>query len=146
MRQTAFFAGSFDPFTLGHKAIVERAVRLFGHVTIGVGYNMLKHGSESASQRVAAIKEIFAGRDDVYVEAYTGLTAQEALRLRAQCLVRGVRDTRDYEYERGIAEVNRRLFGVETVLLCADAELGFLSSSVVRELASHGYDVSALLP
>ncbi len=144
--RTTFFAGSFDPFTLGHKDIADRALAMFDRLVIGIGYNEHKAGRRSLPERIAAIERIYEGDSRVSVVPYTGLTATAAADAGACCLIRGVRDTRDFEYEKAIAEVNRRLFGIETVLLFADPSLSFVSSSMVAELEHHGYDVSQFLP
>lgn len=146
MKHTTFFAGSFDPFTIGHRDIVERALSMFGHVVIGVGYNINKEGHRSVEDRVEAIRGVFEDDDRITVTAYTGLTAEAARRAGAHSLLRGVRDTRDFEYERTMADVNRRLFGLDTVLLIADPTLASVSSSMVRELEANGCDVSRFLP
>ena len=145
-RGGAFFAGSFDPFTLGHKEIAERGVALFGRVIIGVGYNPAKQGHTPVEERLEAIRRVFPDRDRVEVIAYTGLTAEAAREAGAACLLRGVRNAADYEYEKTLAEVNRKVFGLETVMLCADPSLGFISSSMVNELKSFGRDVDEFLP
>lgn len=140
-KRSAFFAGSFNPFTVGHLDILERGVALFGHVTVALGVNERKPESES-EERFRELEKLFAGRGDVDVVRYTGLTAQAALGHGACCLLRGVRGVADFEYERNMAEVNRQLFGIDTVLLFADPRLSSVSSSVVRELEHFGYDTS----
>lgn len=142
----AVLPGSFNPFTIGHLSIVERALELFDKVIIGVGYNEQKAASESVEKRVDDIRKAVAHLDRVEVEAYSGLTVNFARRHGARFLVRGVRDTADFEYERNIADVNRAVAGIDTVFLTALPELGFISSSVVRELQHNGYDVSSFLP
>ena len=140
------FPGSFDPFTKGHADIVKRALELFDEVIIGVGCNEQKVGWLSAEERVAAIAELYKDESRVKVESYTGLTVDFAKAKGITAIVRGVRTTADFEYEMQMADVNRRLTGVETILLPASPELASLSSSLVRELAHFGHDVSSFLP
>ena len=140
------FPGSFDPFTLGHADIVRRALALFGEVVIAVGYNEQKSGRMSVEERVASIKKLYKDEPRVRVESYTGLTVDFARELGVSAIVRGVRSTADFEYEMQMADVNRQLTGIETILLPASPQLASLSSSVVRELARFGHDVSKFLP
>lgn len=140
------FPGSFDPFTLGHADVVRRALSLFGEVVIAVGYNEQKQGWLPVAERVAAIRKLYKDEPRVRVESYTGLTVDFAKELGIGAIVRGVRTSSDFEYELQMADVNRRLTGIETLLLPASPELACLSSSVVRELARFGHDVSQFLP
>lgn len=137
----AFFAGTFNPFTVGHKSIVDRALGLFGGVVVGVGRNINKPGDD-AEERAASIRRAYNGNPHVSVIVYEGLTAEAARSAGAAFLIRGVRGASDFEYERTLAETNLRLFGMETLLLPALPELSLVSSSMVRELAAHGQDVS----
>ncbi|MBD5357634.1 MAG: pantetheine-phosphate adenylyltransferase [Bacteroides sp.] len=138
----AFFAGSFDPFTIGHEAIVRRSLRLFPKIVIGIGYNEHKPGEWSVEQRLKAICEIYADNPDVEVISYTGLTVDAARRCGASVLIRGVRGNIDFEYERNLADTNREISGMETVLLISEPDLAFISSSMVRELFHNGHDIS----
>ena len=140
------FPGSFDPFTLGHADIVERALELFDEVVIAVGYNEQKAGWMPVEERVAAIKKLYVDEPRIKVESYTGLTVDFAQAKGISAIVRGVRTTKDFEFEMQLADMNRRLTGIETILLPASPELASLSSSLVRELAHFGHDVSAFLP
>lgn len=140
----AFFAGTFNPYTVGHDAIVRRALGIFDSVVIGIGYNVRKEGSlDAAIRRAEAISRHYAGEPRVEVTQYSTLTADAARLAGADVLLRGVRSVKDFEYERDMADVNRRISGMETVLLIADPEMSSVSSSVVRELESFGRDVSA---
>lgn len=138
----AFFAGSFDPFTIGHRSIVERALRLFPSLVIAVGYNEHKPGEWSVEQRLAAIEEYYAENPSVEVMAYKGLTVDAATDAGASVLIRGVRGVADFEYERNLADTNREISGMETVLLFCEPELAFISSSMVRELHHNGHDIT----
>ena len=144
--RTAIFPGSFDPFTIGHKDIADRALGIFDHLVIAIGYNIHKTAGDSISRRIAEIEEIYSGNPRVSVEAYTGLTVDFARRRDAAFIVRGLREVKDFEYERSLADTNAAISGIETVFLTARPELGFVSSSMVRELAAHGYDTSRFLP
>lgn len=141
----ALFPGSFNPFTRGHADIVERALAIFDRVIIAVGVNASKPLAE-VEKVLEPIQNIYADNDRVVVEAYTGLTADHA-RLRGVCaIVRGVRSLKDYEYERDMADINRQLSGIETVILFSRPEMGALSSSLLRELRSYGHDITSYLP
>ena len=146
MRGLCLFPGSFDPFTLGHADIVERALTLFDAIIIGVGYNETKTSLLTLEGRVGKIRELYADEPRVKVAGYGGLTADFAKANGVAAIVRGVRSTTDFEYEMQMADMNRRLTGIETVLLPASPELASLSSSLVRELSHFGHDVSEFLP
>lgn len=145
---TALFAGSFNPFTVGHASVVERALPLFDKIIIAVGVNAEKSdigGHESLEE----IKKYCRRFPDGKVEAttYSGeLTIDLARRLKADCLLRGVRSVKDLEYERDMADINRRLSGIETLLMFALPEDAAISSSIVRELKNYGRDISQFLP
>ncbi len=146
MTGSILFPGSFDPFTLGHADLVERALKLFPHIVVAVGYNEHKQGWIPVTERVRALKEFYASDPRVEVVSYTGLTVDLAKQMGIGCILRGVRSTKDYEYELDIADINHRLSGIETVVLFADPHLASLSSSVVRELAHFGRDITPWLP
>lgn len=144
--RTAIFPGSFDPFTLGHKDIADRALKIFDRVVIGVGYNENKSGFINVKDRVKPITSIYASEPRVTVESYSGLTIEFARRHEAKFIIRGLREVKDFEYERNLADTNSAISDIETVFLVARPELGFISSSMVRELYSNGYDASRFLP
>jgi len=145
--RTAVFAGSFDPFTLGHADIVRRGLEIFDHIVVAIGVNAAKPGSQTrAADSATAIRRVFADEPRVEVAVYTCLTVDFAQSLGAQFLLRGVRSVKDFEYERDMADINRQLSGLKTVILFSRPELSAVSSSVVRELADYGHDVSAFLP
>lgn len=146
MERTGIFVGSFDPFTIGHASVVRRALPLFDRLVIGVGVNAGKRYMTSTEDRVAAISRLYADDSRVKVEAYTGLTVDFAERHGAKFIVKGVRSVRDFEFEREQADINRRLTGVETVLLYAEPSMDSISSTVVRELTSYGRDCTEFLP
>ena len=146
MERTALFAGTFDPYTRGHHALVERALVLFDTVVVAVGRNLDKKCMFTIEERVAAIEKLYAGNGRVKVAVYDTLTMDFAQSVGATALLRGVRSVKDFEYERDIADINLRLGGIDTVLLVSEPEYASVSSSVVRELMKYGKDVSELLP
>ena len=147
MERVALFAGSFDPFTRGHEELVEEALRLFDRVVIGVGANIAKRGLLTVEQRMRLIDDLYRDNDRVEVAAYDTLTTDFARKVGATVLVRGVRNTLDFEFERTMEATNRHLAPeLTTVLLVAPAEYGHISSSVVRELLSFGREVDELMP
>lgn len=134
----ALFPGSFDPFTIGHKDVVERALGLFDEVVIAIGENAGKTPCFSLEERKEIVRKAFEGDSRVRVISYSGLTADVVKAEQADFLLRGVRSVMDFEYERQIADANRELCGVETVLLYTRPELAHVSSSLVRDLYKHG--------
>lgn len=143
----ALFAGSFDPFTRGHEALVEEALRLFDRVVIGIGENIQKRGLLSTEARKRLIEERYAAEERVEVAVYSGLTGDFATKIGAEVLLRGVRNTVDFEYERTMEAANRRLYPqLTTVLLLTPAEVADISSSTVRELVAFGREVDGFMP
>ena len=147
MTRIALFAGSFDPFTRGHEVVVEEALHLFDEVVIGVGENISKKGLLTVEQRCQLISDLYRGNSRVKVISYSTLTGDFAREVGATVLVRGVRNTVDFEFERTIEATNRRLFPeLTTVLLPTPAEYMHISSSMVRELLAFGRKVDDYLP
>lgn len=144
----ALMPGSFDPFTIGHASLVSRGLELFDRIVIAIGINAQKpNEANRAEERAAVIRQLYADNSDsVSVIVYTGLTVDIAAEVGAKFLLRGVRSVKDFEYERDIADVNRKLSGIDTVLLYSLPELSAVSSSIVRELKSYGRDISQFLP
>ena len=145
-KKTALFPGTFDPFTRGHYSVVERALNLFDEVIIAIGVNALKKPMFTAEERVAMLQQLYADEPRVRVVAYSGLTVDLAQEYGARFMLRGVRSVIDFEYEKSIADVNRDISGVETVLMFTQPQYAHISSSVVRELLSYGRNVEAYLP
>ena len=142
----AIFPGSFDPFTLGHHSIVKRALTFMDEVIVGIGINEGKRSMIPVEKRVDMIRRLYADEPRVKVEAYSGLTVDFAREQAAEFIIRGIRTVKDFEYEEGIADINRKLTGIETIFLFTEPELASVSSSVVRELLHYGKDVSMFLP
>ncbi len=142
----AVFPGTFDPFTIGHDSVVRRALAFMDEVIIGIGINDNKKTWFPTEKRVEMIRELFAKEPRVRVEAYRCLTVDFVRAQEAQFIIRGLRTVRDFEYEETIADINRRLAGIETILLFTKPELTSISSTAVRELLQYGKDVSAFLP
>ncbi|MDE6143686.1 MAG: pantetheine-phosphate adenylyltransferase [Muribaculaceae bacterium] len=136
----AIFAGSFDPFTIGHRSIVERALPMFDEVVIAIGENEHKRCEWTVEQRRVAIARLFKEEPKVSIAVYRGLTASFAMEIGAGVLLRGVRSISDFEYERNLADTNRAISGIETVFLLCEPEYSFISSSMVRELIHNGFD------
>ena len=144
---TAIFPGSFDPFTRGHAAIVEQALTMFDRVVVGIGDNIAKHGLLTVESRRRLIEDLYDGEPRVEVKVYTGLTGDLARAEGAAAIIRGVRNTTDFEYERTMEAANRRLFpGVVTVMLFTPPQVADISSSTVREILSFGRDVGEFMP
>ena len=142
----AIFPGSFDPFTIGHHDIVLRGLQLFDEIIIGIGHNISKRDAFPLEERLAAIQSAFKSELRVKVMAYDGLTVDFAAEQQAQFILRGVRSVQDFEYERNIAEANKQLSGIETVLLYTRPEYAHISSTLLRDLHAHGKDISPYLP
>ncbi len=145
-KRIALFPGSFDPFTRGHESIVRRALPLFDKFVIAIGVNADKRSFMSMEQRKALIEDVFKDDPRVEVVSYTGLTVDVAREMDAKFIVRGVRLIQDFENEKHLAEVNRDISGIETILLYTLPEYSHISSSIVRELYRYGQDVSVYLP
>ena len=146
MSRVALFPGSFDPFTRGRQAIVDRALPLFDKLVIAIGVNRAKKGWMPVEERLSQLKALYANEPRVEVIAYETLTMDLAKEYGAKYVLRGVRSMADFEYERTIADANRKIGGLETIFLISDADTAHISSSLVRELAAFGHDVSDLLP
>lgn len=145
-KKIAMFQGSFDPFTRGHESIVRRALPLFDEIVVAVVSNIAKKPFMNLENRLEFIKQVFAHEPKVRVVASDGLTVDVAREVGATCLLRGVRMIQDFENEMHMAEINRRLSGIETVLMYTLPEFSHISSTIVRELYNYNQDVSDYLP
>lgn len=144
--KTALFPGSFDPFTIGHHDIVVRGLQFFDEIVVAIGRNAHKPGHSSPEERLQAIQQVYADHPRVRVYIYEGLTIDFAQQVGASCILRGVRSVQDFEYERQIADANKQLSGIDTVLLYTRPEYAHISSSLVRELKSYNKDITDYLP
>ena len=142
----AIFPGSFDPFTVGHYDIVKRGLEIFDNIIIGIGRNSTKKETFPIREREEAIRKIFADEPRVQVAIYDCLTVDFAKECEAKFILRGIRCVEDFEYERNMAEANKQLSGVETIILYTRPEYAHISSTLVRDLYSYGKDVSAFVP
>lgn len=148
MKRVAIFPGSFDPFTKGHEDIVLRSLKLFDEVIVGIGYNSAKNKRYfEIDFMVAKIKETFKDVPQVSVIVYNELTATLADKVNAQFLLRGLRNTTDFEYENSISQVNRHLNNhLETVFLITSPVFSSVSSTIIREVHRYGGDVQEFIP
>lgn len=148
MKKIAVFPGSFDPFTMGHHDIVLRSLNIFDEVIIGVGYNSTKQNRYfDIELMVSKIKGVYEGEERVKVIVYNELTSTLAKKYNAQFLVRGLRNTTDFEYENTISQMNRYLnANLETVFLITSPQYAAISSTVIREVHRYGGDVREFLP
>ena len=144
--RTAIFPGTFDPFTIGHDALVRRALNIVDELYIAIGINTGKQTMLTLEERMQRIATLYRDEPRIHVVSYEGLTTDFAQSIGAQFIVRGVRSTIDFEYERNIADINRMLTGIDTLLLISEPEYTAISSSMVRELAHFGKDISKYLP
>jgi len=134
MKKIALFPGSFDPFTKGHESIVRKALDIFDAIVIGIGTNTSKKCLFSIDKRISHIEGIFKGNDRVSVIVYEGLTVNYCSAHNIHHLIRGLRNTQDFEYETSIAHVNNSLTQIETVFLLTELKYSALNSSIVREI------------
>lgn len=147
MKRIAIFPGSFDPFTKGHEDVVIRSLELFDEVIIGIGHNSQKKRYFEVELMMNKINEAFADQPNVSVMVYDELTAKLASKYKAKFMVRGLRNTTDFEYENSIAQINKYLNEeLETVFLITSPELAPISSSIIREVHKYGGDVTPFLP
>jgi pantetheine-phosphate adenylyltransferase len=130
----AVFAGTFDPFTIGHQDIVNRALPLFDKIIIAIGMNEEKKPLFSLEERIEIINKSFFNHKKIIVETYTGLTGEFCKKINAQCLLRGIRNAIDFQYENDLAQANKEIFGLETVFFITKPTLSHVSSSLVKEL------------
>ncbi|MBD2702760.1 pantetheine-phosphate adenylyltransferase [Spirosoma sp. BT702] len=147
MKRIALFPGSFDPFTKGHEDIVLRGLRVFDEIVIGIGRNASKARYFPLDQMIRLIEGAFRDYPAVRVISYDGLTAHVARDVGAKFLLRGLRNTTDFEYENGISQVNRYIYeDVETVFLITSPHLAPISSSIIRDLHRYGQKIDEFLP
>ena len=145
-KRRAIFPGTFDPFTIGHQSLVDRALTLVDEIVISIGINSAKKTYFSLEKRVASIEQLYRSDPRVKVMLYDSLTVDFAKRIDARFILRGIRTVNDFEYEKYMADVNRELTGIETFILFTEPEYTHISSSIVRELLQYGKDISRFVP
>jgi len=146
MMKTILFPGTFDPFTLGHYSLVERALGLFDKIVIAVGSNIEKKNMFSLEERINQINACYENEPRVEICSYDGLTADFARELEIRHIIRGIRNLGDFEYERLLADVNKKIADIETVCMFSEPEFSFIQSNIVRDLLNHNQDVSGFVP
>ena len=144
--RTAIFPGSFDPLTLGHVDVIQRALPLFDHLVIAIGVNADKKYMYSLEERKKIIQDTFRGINNIEVLHYEGLTVDFCQKVGAQFILRGLRNPADFEFEKAIAHTNRTLSDIETVFLLTASATSFISSSIVRDVIRNHGDYSKLVP
>jgi pantetheine-phosphate adenylyltransferase len=142
----AIFPGTFDPITNGHLDVINRSIKLFDELIIAVGTSPVKNTLFTPQQRVEMIAELIADMPGVFVESFDGLTVEYAAKKKADVILRGLRSLTDVQYEFQLAMTNRAVAGIETVFVMTGEKYGFTSSTLIREVAALGGDVSNLIP
>ncbi|MDR1938078.1 MAG: pantetheine-phosphate adenylyltransferase [Tannerellaceae bacterium] len=146
MKRIALFPGTFDPFTIGHHSLVSRSLELVDEIIISIGINENKQSYFSIDERLESIRRLYRHDPRVRIEAYDSLTVDFAKKMGARFILRGIRTVNDFEYEKSIADVNRKVAGIETFILFTEPEHTHISSSIVRELLRYGKDISSFIP
>ncbi|MFQ3579313.1 MAG: pantetheine-phosphate adenylyltransferase [Bacteroidales bacterium] len=146
MNNRVVFPGSFDPFTLGHLNLMERALPLFDFIIVAIGENAEKKTLFPIEKRIEWIEAIFLNEPKVSVEKYTGLTVDFCKQRNARYILRGIRNTNDFEYEKSIAQMNKEISGIETIFFITEPQFAVISSSAIRDIIRHGSDASKFLP
>lgn len=146
MKKIAIFPGTFDPFTIGHHSLVKRSLELVDEIVIAIGKNDAKKSYFSLEERIEMIRSLYKNDSRISVHAYDSLTVDFAREVGATFIVRGIRSVNDFEYEKTIADMNRKISGIETFVLFTEPELTHISSTIVRELLRFGYDVGQFVP
>lgn len=147
MIKRAVFPGSFDPITLGHENIIRRAIPLFDEIIVAVGLNIEKKGYFNVEDRIRWIREVFADSPTVSVDSYSGLTVDFCREVSASYILRGLRTSADFEFERTVGQVNKKLYpAIDTVFLLTTPEYTSINSSIVRDVHKNGGDVGIFIP
>ncbi len=138
MKKIALFPGSFDPFTKGHESVIAKALPLFDEIVIGVGFNSTKQPFYKLESRLEHIQAIYAGEPKISIQTFQKLTVDFSKEIGAAYILRGLRDTKDFEYEKAIAQMNLQLAGIETVFFMTDPAVSAISATIVREIKKNG--------
>jgi len=147
MSKIAVFPGSFDPITKGHESIIKRAIPLFDKIYIAIGENQQKNAFFSLDQRIEWLNKVFISFPSLSVCTYNGLTVDFCKKVNAHYILRGLRTSADFEFERSIGQINKQIYPeIETVFLLTTPELTSLNSSIVRDIIRHGGDASPFVP
>lgn len=146
MKKTAVFPGSFDPLTLGHTDIIDRGLPLFDEIIIAIGTNSSKKYMFSLDERRKFIEKTYENQPKIRVDTYEGLTIDYCSKVGSQFILRGLRNPADFEFEKAIAQTNRKMSEIETVFLLTSADTSYISSSIVRDILFNKGDVSMLVP
>ena len=142
----AVFPGSFDPITLGHEDIIKRGLSLFDKIIIGLGENSDKKCMFSLERRIKFVSKTFNDSNKIEIKPYKGLTVNFCKKNNAKYILRGIRNSEDYEYEKIIALTNMKMSGIETIFLLSDPDYSYLSSTIVRELINNNGNYKLFLP
>ncbi len=146
-KKIAVFPGSFSPFTKGHESIVNRALPLFNEIIISVGINSSKNDYFSIQEKIQWIENVFINENKVKVMRYEGLTVDHCIAVSANYILRGLRDSHDFKYEKGIAQMNHSMQNnIETIFIITEAKYSHISSTLVRDIIKNGGDVSQFVP
>ncbi len=147
MQKTAVFPGSFDPFTIGHEDIVLRALNLFDKIIVAIGVHSMKQSLMTIEARVRMINKVFEKYEQVTVDSFEGLTVDYCIKMKATHMLRGIRTAADFEYERAIAQINKKMLPtVESVFLLTSPEHTPVNSTIIREIIRNSGDVSLFIP
>tara|TARA_B110000444_G_C18451908_1_gene416123 strand:- start:103 stop:561 length:459 start_codon:yes stop_codon:yes gene_type:complete len=147
MTKTAIFPGSFSPFTIGHQSVVDRALPLFDKIIISIGINSEKNQYFSIEERIQWIEDVYANNAKIEVKFYEGLTVDFCKKENANYILRGLRDSHDFKFEKGIAQMNKDLNKeVETIFIITPPDISHISSSIIRNIIKNGGDVSKFIP
>jgi pantetheine-phosphate adenylyltransferase len=147
MKRIAVFPGSFDPITKGHESVILRSMELFDTIIVAVGKNSEKKYMFTLEQRIAWIKDVFKDHPQILIDSYEGLTTEFCKKNNANFILRGLRTSADFEFERSISQMNKKMFpGIETVFLMALPEYNALSSSIIRDIYRNHGDITPFVP
>ena len=145
MQKIAVFPGSFDPFTKGHEVIVNKGIDLFDEIVIGIGVNSAKNYMYNIDNRIKHISSLFESNPNIKVEAFRSLTVDFCKEIGANTIIRGLRDAKDFQYEKSIAHMNKEIAGIETVFFLTDQKYAAINSSIVREIHKNGGPIDAFV-